>query len=199
MELYIIRHGETVWNAAGLLQGEHDIELNENGRNLAIAYGKEISDIHFDKIFSSPLKRAFETASLILNENNHRGQTSLVTDDRLREVSFGAAEGTDFHCWRDESCPYHTFFDAPEKYIPPENGEYLTHLCERTKEFVKEKIETEIENCNRIMIVAHGALNASIMTYLEQNDMHHFWGKGLQKNCQATIFEFDGKMWIRKN
>lgn len=194
MELYLIRHGETVWNAKGLLQGKHDIELNEKGISAAENYGKQIADIYFDKIYSSPLKRAYKTACLIRGKKN----TLIETDERLRELSFGNCEGTDFHIWRDKSCPYHWFFDNPAKYEPPENGETLIHLCERTKNFIQEVIEPQLYSAQRLMIVAHGALNASIMTYLENNTLENFWGKGLQKNCQATIFEYDGNKWIRK-
>ena len=194
MELYLIRHGETVWNAKGLLQGKHDIELNEKGISAAENYGKQIADIYFDKIYSSPLKRAYKTACLIRGEKN----TLIETDERLRELSFGNCEGTDFNIWRDKSCPYHCFFDNPALYEPPENGETLAHLCERTKNFIQEVIEPQLHSAQRLMIVAHGALNASIMTYLENNTLENFWGKGLQKNCQATIFEYDGNKWIRK-
>ena len=56
-------------------------------------------------------------------------------------------------------------------------------------------IEPQFDSSKRIMIVAHGALNKGLMCYLEGNDKAHFWGKGLQKNCQASIFEYDGKEW----
>ena len=62
MEIYIVRHGETIWNEKKLLQGRTDIELNENGRKLAIITGKNLRNTHFDIVFSSPLKRAHETA-----------------------------------------------------------------------------------------------------------------------------------------
>ena len=55
MEIYIIRHGETVWNAKKLLQGSTDIELNENGRELAGITGQNLEGVVFNKIYSSPL------------------------------------------------------------------------------------------------------------------------------------------------
>ena len=66
MEIYIVRHGETVWNKKKLLQGRTDIELSDKGRELARITGENLRDTHFDMVFSSPLKRAYETASLIV-------------------------------------------------------------------------------------------------------------------------------------
>lgn len=191
MELYLIRHGETVWNAKGLLQGKQDIELNEKGILAAQNYGKEISDIDFDKIYCSPLNRAYVTAEMIKGDRD----ICIIKDERLRELSFGDCEGTDFNIWRDAMCPYHWFFDDPAKYNPPKNGETLQNLCKRTADFIENVIEPQLNTANRIMIVAHGALNASIMTNLEKRDLTHFWGDGLQKNCEATIYTYSGK-WI---
>ena len=57
MELYIVRHGETLWNREKRLQGREDIELSENGRKVARLTGEALMDTRIDKIFSSPLKR----------------------------------------------------------------------------------------------------------------------------------------------
>ena len=70
MEIYIVRHGETVWNAKNLVQGRTDIELNENGRKLAGMTGQKLESVTFDKIYSSPLIRAYETACLIRGHRN---------------------------------------------------------------------------------------------------------------------------------
>ena len=61
MKLYIIRHGETPWNAEGRLQGQTDIPLNENGIRLAKITGEALKDVPFDFAISSPLKRARQT------------------------------------------------------------------------------------------------------------------------------------------
>ena len=50
MEIYIVRHGETVWNKEKRIQGRADIELNEYGRELAIKTGEALKDVHFDII-----------------------------------------------------------------------------------------------------------------------------------------------------
>lgn len=191
MELYLIRHGLTVWNAAGKLQGNADIELNEEGRELAGQLGRKLENIDFDVIYSSPLIRAYETACLIRGHRN----IQIIRDQRLRELSFGEMEGVSYTQWNRPDSPYRYFFTQPDKYLPPPKGESLEELCDRTRDFIQTVLEADFQNKKRVMIVAHGALNKGLMCYLEKNDKAHFWGKGLQKNCQASIFDFDGKSW----
>ena len=118
MQLYIIRHGQTVWNAAGKLQGRTDIELNQNGIDAAVALGRRLKDVHFDKIFSSPLKRAVHTAQLI-RQGVCEGQAlpldsvPIETDGRLIEMSFGIGEGRLCDEWFAPQSPYRFFFTEP--------------------------------------------------------------------------------------
>lgn len=194
MELYLVRHGETVWNKAGKLQGRTDIELDEYGRELAGELGRQLETVEFDKIYSSPLIRAYETACLIRGYRN----IQIVRDERLCEISFGKGEGDSWEEWNKKENPYNAFFTDPANYCPPPNGETIDSVLARTKDFVQNVIEPEWKNAKRFMIVAHGALNSAVMCYLENRKKADFWGKGLQKNCQAIIFNFDGKNWFRK-
>ena len=195
MEIYIVRHGETVWNADKRLQGSFDIELNGNGRELAGETGKNLEDTHFDIIYSSPLIRAYETACLIRGHRN----IPIIRDERLRELCFGVNEGRDFSkLLANESDPFHYFFKEPEKYIAPDKGETLEHLCERAKDFMQEIVEPlvteDFQNVpERIMIVGHGALNKAIMCHVKQHGIDMFWSGGLQKNCNVIIVNLDKK------
>lgn len=66
LKLYLIRHGETDWNKEFKIQGSSDIELNEYGRELAFITREGLRHIPFDIAYTSPLKRAKETAEIIL-------------------------------------------------------------------------------------------------------------------------------------
>ena len=82
MEIYILRHGQTVWNKSRLLQGSRDIELCEDGRSVARERRDQLKDVDFDVIYSSPLKRAYETACIIRGDRD----IPIIKDDRLREI-----------------------------------------------------------------------------------------------------------------
>ena len=93
MKLYLIRHGETDWNKEFKIQGSSDIELNEYGRELAFITREGLRHIPFDIAYTSPLKRAKETAEIILGGRN----IPLYEDKRVQESCFGSFEGAQFY------------------------------------------------------------------------------------------------------
>lgn len=188
MEIYIVRHGETVWNKSRLLQGSRDIELSKEGREAAIARGEQLKDVDFDMIYSSPLSRAYETACIIRGERN----TEIIRDDRLREVNFGINEGkSSIELQKDKSNPFYKFFDDPGNYEAPEGGESLKDVCVRTKEFMEQVIEPQKDKLERVLIAGHGAMNKGIMCHVLNHGIDEYWAGGLQKNCGVLIVRLD--------
>lgn len=187
MELYIIRHGETDWNVEKKLQGQSDTELNAYGVELAQVTAKALKDVRFDHIFASPLRRAYHTAQIIRGERD----VEIVTDDRLKEICFGVNEGVPAAKISED---FHWFFDAPEKYRPAQGGETYEQLCERSRDFIDKVIVplSEKEPDGRAVIVAHGALNKSIMIYLKHLEIKNMWDGVFQHNCCVNIFEING-------
>ena len=185
MILYIIRHGETEWNKMGKMQGKTDISLSEDGRKLAQKTADGLKNIKFDYIFSSPLERAYETACILKGTR----ELPIVVDERIKEIGFGVLEGADFIKIRgDKTSKFTAFFDAPEVYEAPEGGESIQEVCDRAEDFLKEIIEKH-KNDERIMIVAHGAVNKAMMHYIRKNEIKDLWEGSLQRNCGVTIVD----------
>lgn len=88
--ILLVRHGETDWNTAGLVQGRTDLPLNARGREQAIAAATALADRGVRRIVSSPLLRATQTAEIVADS---LGLTGFETDDGLVEQAFGMAEG----------------------------------------------------------------------------------------------------------
>ena len=86
MKIYLVRHGETVFNTMGVLQGWNNSDLTEKGIEVAKNLGEELADVKFDKVFSSDLKRAADTARLIVNREPE-------TTELLREIDMGDWSG----------------------------------------------------------------------------------------------------------
>jgi probable phosphoglycerate mutase len=189
MEIYIVRHGETLWNKDKRLQGSVDIELSDYGRQLAGETGAALKNITINKIYSSPLKRAYETALLIRGDRD----IDIITDERLKELSFGSFEGQNFsELIKDDSLTFKYFFKKPHLYVPADNAETLEQLIQRAGEFMQDVIEplAKTGNPERVMIVAHGALNKAIMSYIKKHSVEYFWSGGLQKNCNVIIVDY---------
>jgi uncharacterized phosphatase len=91
--LYLVRHGETDWNAQRRIQGSTDIPLNETGRAQAVTTGMLLARRSWNGLFSSPLGRAMETARIIGSEV---GISSVDIIDALAERNYGEAEGLDY-------------------------------------------------------------------------------------------------------
>ncbi len=107
--LILVRHGETDWNVEGRYQGQADPPLNEHGREQARKTAAEIAGLRPDVIYSSPLRRAWETAQIIAEA---AGIDRVIPEPRLKEISQGEWEGMlvtdiekefpeEFRLWRE--------------------------------------------------------------------------------------------------
>ena len=188
MLLYMIRHGETVWNSMGRLQGREDISLNENGIRLAKITGEQLKDVPFDLAISSPLQRAYVTAELVLGGRD----IPIYTDERIQEICFGIWEGEAF-MKSDPSHPFYAFFSDAYHYMPPKNGESIFEVIERTKEFYEELISRPELQDKTILIATHGCALRGILHNVYE-DTSDFWHGGVCPNCGDNIVEVkDGK------
>lgn len=190
MELYIIRHGRTVWNKAGLIQGTSDVELLPEGIEMAQQTGEGLKDVKFDAIYSSPLKRAYDTAVMIKGDRD----MDIISDVRLTEMGFGVCEGMKYVSREDGGGLLEGFWDSPETYEAPEGGDSFYQVCERAAGFLK-FIEEKHEEGERIMIVAHAAMNQAMFSYLENLEVKDFWKHGKQLNCAVTVAEHRNGQW----
>jgi 2,3-bisphosphoglycerate-dependent phosphoglycerate mutase len=94
--IYVIRHGETEWNIAQKMQGQHDSPLTPAGIEQAKQRAKTLAHINFAEIFSSDLLRAKRTAEIIALEH----QITVKTSQLIRERNFGKYEGIEISAYR---------------------------------------------------------------------------------------------------
>ena len=106
--IYIIRHGETALNSRHVLQGRSDFPLNDRGVAQAEAAARRLAGmgVRFDRVFSSPLRRAIQTAGIVAPG------VTVEADDRLIEMEYGPYEGMDLHAPAPEIA---TFFTTPRR------------------------------------------------------------------------------------
>lgn len=193
MRLYLIRHGETEWNAVRRLQGQSDIDLNENGRALAKVTARALQNVPFDLAISSPLIRALDTAKLVLEGRN----IPIICDERIKEISFGTLEGKQYKNEAGEVLyqEFDLFFHKPDQYAAPEQGESLQSLVQRVGEFLKD-ITGQPEYQNKTILVStHGAASRAVLCAIKNIELKDFWGPGVPPNCAVTILEYENGNW----
>lgn len=188
MRLYIIRHGETDWNTAGRLQGQADTQLNEKGIRLAQITAEGMKTIPFDLCITSPLKRARQTAEIILSGR----PVPIWEDDRIREIGFGAWEGLgcregnfQIPVPKEE---FDKFYTDPFRFQPDKDGETVEAVCRRTREFLEEITANPDYQDKTILISSHGCASRAILNsvYEEKED---FWHGHVPPNCAVSLAE----------
>lgn len=186
IRLYFVRHGETEWNKIGKFQGSADVSLNDIGKIQADLTAEYIKKFKFDKIYSSPLKRAFETASKIAEKQN----IGIIKDERLKEMNFGDWEGLSFDCieakWPGR---LKEMYYSPDKVNIP-NGETFLQVQMRTKNFLNNLLE--IEGDKNYLIVSHGVTLRTIFCNLLGIPLNKAWNLS-QKNANISCIEYRDK------
>lgn len=180
MNLYMLRHGQTDWNLKYKVQGGTDIPLNETGIQMAKDAHDRYKDIPFDICFVSPLIRAQVTAELIVGD---RG-IDIITDERLREMSFGQYEGTE-SIYTMPDHPLYKFFRDPENYSDAPTAEPISDLYARTKDFLENTVKPLEGKYENVLVVGHGAMNLSLINQVLDIPFKDFWTH-MMGNCECV-------------
>ena len=180
MRVQLLRHGETDWNVLWKMQGQTDIPLNTKGLEQAKEAAERLKGEKFDAIYSSPLSRAYETARIIAEPHGLR----IITDDRLKEMSFGEFEGTTPE-YNKVNPNRELFFSAPEKYVPS-GGETIEEAEARCRDFLN---DLKAEHYENVLIVTHGALTRAMICAVKDYPPERFWDTGVLSNCSTIEIE----------
>ena len=159
LRLYMMRHGETVWNTERRYQGMTDIELSEEGLRQAQCAAERFKSIDIDKIYCSPLKRAAATAKPIAEEKN----LEINFEDGFREIFFGEWEGMTVPDLTEKyGDDYINFIKEPHNYGFPGEGS-IDNVIERLKPAIDRIIENDEGN---VLIVSHGGIIRLMLMYI---------------------------------
>lgn len=152
MKLYVIRHGETENNVLRLVQGRNDSPLTENGIKKAELLKKEIDGKKIDVVISSPLKRAVDTAKILIGD-----KLPINIDSRLIERSWGLCEKASIDEVDRVKC-WNYYLNTNQNGI-----EEVLEVVDRIGDFIDDlKRRYKDEN---ILIVTHSAISRCIYYY----------------------------------
>jgi len=156
-KIIIIRHGQTDHNVKKLIQGHLDTELNENGKQQARQIAEELSREQIDVIFSSDLKRAYDTAKEVAKKYGLK----IIKTSHLRERKFGKLQGTSFlEISRYFPKQDHiTAFTLSEDDSFDQNNTYGIETDEEMSRRIYQ-LDIMLKDCNgkTVVLVTHGGL-----------------------------------------
>lgn len=164
--LFLVRHGETVDNAAQIMQGQTQGELNDTGYRQAEQLRDQLVSEPFDVVIASDLHRAVQTAEILAMPHG----LHVVTTPLLRERDWGSFTGRFIPSLKDETWP--------------DDIESLEALQARSRAFL-DFVRSEFDG-KRVLAVGHGIINKAIQSV--------FYGKQMREvermvNCDVRILE----------
>ena len=190
MEVYFLRHGETEWNREKRIQGSTEwTDLTQEGVRAAEAArdGMLAAGLKFDRLYTSPYRRALHTAQII---GAGLGLEPVV-DRRLRELSFGRYEGTEYGEGRFADDNIRACFKDPPRYVARDGAESFEEAAARVKDFFDAELAPLEGCCARVLAVAHGGILRTLLRLASGMPLEDFW-KGSQPNCCAHVVDFAG-------
>ena len=189
--LILIRHGQSVWNAANRFTGWTDVELSEVGVSEAEEAGRSLSSQRIDVVHTSDLIRAQRTAEIIMSLNEASEGYSTKFDWRLNERNYGSLQGLNkaetaekfgaeqVHIWRRS-------FD-----VAPPDGESLEMTAERTIPYFEEEILPDLQEGRGVLVSAHGNSLRSIVMHIEGISSEDIVSLEIQTGS-PMFYEFEG-------
>lgn len=184
MNIYLIRHGEKIEKD----KNHETLGLTEKGFKQADLLGKRLRGYSIDKIYTSNMKRAVQTAEEI---NRHLG-VEIIVKPELREIHMGAC---DTEGWGYLEQNYPAFIEEYEKHDSdlryPPDGECGEDVWDRTVRVINEIVESESDN---IAVVTHGGvIRAIICGILQLSQARRFYLGAPPKNCSISVIKHDKK------
>lgn len=184
MRLFIVRHGETVWNKEGRFQGQRDTALNEKGLAQADMVAAYLAPHKFEVVVSSPLARARVTGEKIAAAC---GCETFELMDELTEIHHGDWEGllsTEVAAkWPEILAAWHT---QPETVtMPGEGGESLADVQKRC---VAASAKIAAKYSGDVCVTAHDAVIKALLCSYTGAPLASFWNFQIA-NCSLTVVE----------
>ena len=161
INLYLMRHGHTIWADTGGVAGSTDIDLSDKGREAVRAIAKTFrNNTQLTHWTCSPMSRTQETSSIlrsVLEQTSSQPLPKIALDERLVELNFGDWEGQTWdQVHKDSPELLHTWGEDWVRRSPP-NGETFGEQCQRCNQWLGSWLQTVAAHHDAsAMVVSHG-------------------------------------------
>lgn len=184
LRLILVRHGQTDANLKRVLQGQSDGPLNATGLQQAERLARHLKDFAIDRIISSPLRRAQETAAAVARYHG----LPVQTDPRLREWDCGALDGVPADVFRKKLQEH----NGPLSLFRPEGGETLVEVQQRAAEVLS--LLTAAYQGQTVLVCSHGDFMRALMSLLHQITIEQA-SEIFFENASCSILELQAGRW----
>lgn len=191
-EIILARHGETVWNVEETFRGRTDLELNVRGRQQAKLLAEHLAELKIEAVYSSPLKRALETAEAIAR----RHKLKVNTSPGLIDCDFGKWQGLHLQEVKDRYKElYQQWAESPQLVKIPA-GESLDEVRERALKVVNGVMAKHTE---AVVLVSHRVVNKVLICAFLGLDNSYFWNIRQDVGGTTTFSHKDGRFVLIKH
>ncbi len=182
-QIIVARHGETEWNASEIFRGRRDIGLNETGIKQAELLGNYLIDLRIEAIYSSPLKRALDTARSVAKHHS----LNVNVNPGLMDFNYGAWEGLTHQVVKDKYRELYTRWLKEPHLVNIPEGENLGEVRERAKSLLDRVVS---KHSGLVVLVSHRVVNKVMMCSMLGLENAHFWDIK-QDLGGITVFEHE--------
>jgi probable phosphoglycerate mutase len=188
-EILLIRHGETLWNQQGRMQGQQDSPLTPVGMNQARQLARRLKAVEFTALYSSDLGRAHQTARCIADETGHE----VIAEPGLRERNFGIFEGlTNTEIKARHPADYEVFAKRLPEYCMS-GGESAAQFRERVVHTMERIVQRHPNET--IVVVSHGLVLDALYRTATRMALDAPRGFPLL-NCSVNTFRHTPDGWL---
>lgn len=186
MQLHLVRHGQTRWNAEGRIQGQLDSTLDELGREQAASLAPKIAELGLEAVYCSTSKRTRETAALALDPPF----PDIVYRDELREICLGAWQGRMWDDVQHEAPDQVEHLRAVSPGFAVEGAESYVDIQQRGVRAI-ERIIAEAA-AEVVLVVSHGALLKTILAHYTSQPLQTLRYLPSLPNCAHSVLQATG-------
>lgn len=161
MKLFLIRHGETGWNATDRIQGQHDSPVTERGSRQITALCHALEGNAITSVVSSPLGRATVAASQLASHFH----CDIQYDVRLGERHFGVLEGACVTDLQPHEKAWITYVPPEAPDVSPGNVESVADVAHRMMQAL---LAIPVTSRGNVCVVSHGHAIQALITLLKQ-------------------------------
>lgn len=201
LSLVLTRHGKAAPSDV-MLGGHLDPPLLPEGRREAVALGRRLREVRIDRIVSSPMRRALETAELVADGR------PIEIDERLREISYGRWEGMTYAAIYAADPKLRSLWEHDPANTHSPGGECGEDVAARARSFVRDLLARERaeevppdgpaapdspldEGERRVLVVSHGTFNRILMCVALAAPVRDYRHRFLQERTNLTVLRYE--------